>query len=337
VPFWGRALQAGVWAGAGFLLFTGVFQPLQANRACCAGERLLATEPRRAVASLERAVALDPGNELYWVKLGTLAELNVGATPDSAERRRFLGLAQTAFERACRLVPADAAHHARLGRILGQRAHDGLASPAQAFAELDAALAQDPANAYFYADAGQTALLLGDGGRVRAYALRGLGLYPRFAPLWTQLGCLAAQEKRPEQVERLLAEAVSADWHGDETGLVLALSLRAAALLQLQRFEEARHAAQCVLERRPEDVDARFMLAAALEMLGRRTEALAEYRRVLAERPGHEYARQALRRLDGENTVRSSSSAFMSGSFATEVVGDVTGERIVLPVPARLQ
>jgi tetratricopeptide (TPR) repeat protein len=51
------------------------------------------------------------------------------------------------------------------------------------------------------------------------------------------------------------------------------------------------------IEGAPNFADARFNRGRALERLGRRGEAVAEYRRALADQPDHLPARQALRAL----------------------------------------
>jgi O-antigen ligase/Tfp pilus assembly protein PilF len=226
---WPALLHLGVWVSAAGLLAAGVVWPYRANLACRAGDRLLGEEPRRAVACFERATRLDPSKELYWVQLGAGAQLAARSAPVPAERRQLLLLARHAFERALHLVPVNVFHHANLGRLLGELAREGLAAPGQAFAAFDAALAADRYNAYFYVDAATTALVLGDGARARAYATRGLDVYPHFGPLRAQLGYLALLEKRPDEAAGLLDEALRSDWYGDGDGhRVAAAALRSA-------------------------------------------------------------------------------------------------------------
>jgi tetratricopeptide (TPR) repeat protein len=116
------------------------------------------------------------------------------------------------------MVPVNAYHHANLGRALGELALLGSASSEQVYAEFDAALALDGANAYFYADAGQLALRLGHVKRARDYAEKGLELYADFGPLRALLGYLAIAAEEWQEADRLLSDAVEADWHGDVEG-----------------------------------------------------------------------------------------------------------------------
>jgi tetratricopeptide (TPR) repeat protein len=94
-----------------------------------------------------------------------------------------------------------------------------------------------------------------------------------------------------------LQQAVDGDWHGAERLRVAAASNLAAAYLELGRPAEAEAAARVALERAPNFADARFNRGRALERLGRRAEAISEYRRALADQPDHTPARQALRAL----------------------------------------
>ena len=71
------------------------------------------------------------------------------------------------------------------------------------------------------------------------------------------------------------------------------------AVAQMHRGDFASAAFLCrmALERSPGLADVRFNLARSLELLGRRDEAVGEYRRVLDGCPSHGPARAALSRL----------------------------------------
>jgi O-antigen ligase len=292
----GSLATAAAVAVAAALLVGLVLRPLAAAWAAQEGVRLTPVMPTTAVERLERATRLDPVNELYWVKLGAAAHAQARATADGTARRSALERARTAYERAIALVPANAYNHANLARVLGDLARDPGASAAPAYAAFDRALVMDPNNAYFYADAANAALSLNDPDRARGYAERGAALYPRFGFTRAQLGYVALAQKRPAEAIEPLRAAVSAQWHGADRAQALAASNLAAAYLQLGKPAEAHDAARAALERTP-TVEARFNLAKALEALGRRAEAIAEYRRLLAEQPDSALAREALRAL----------------------------------------
>jgi O-antigen ligase/tetratricopeptide (TPR) repeat protein len=290
------AIAVGVGAAV-VLLAVVVLRPLAAAWAAHEGVRLTTTAPVAAVERLRHATRLDPVNELYWVKLGAAAHAQARAAADAASRRRALDRARAAYERSIRLVPANSYNHANLGRVLGDLAREGGAPPAEAYAAFDRALAMDPNNAYFYADAANAALALSDAQRARDYAARATALYPRFGFTRAQLGYVALAQKRPAEAIEPLREALGAQWHGADRAQALAGSNLAAAYLQLGKPAEAHAAARAALARAPATVEARFNLAKALEQLGRRPEAIAEYRRLLADQPDYTLAREALRAL----------------------------------------
>jgi O-antigen ligase/tetratricopeptide (TPR) repeat protein len=295
----GRApvLQGAIWAGAAFLLWPTVLCPLEASRACSAGEQLLAADPHQAIARLDRAVALAPATDLYWAKLGTALQAAARAAADPAECRDMLVRARTAFERAEALVPVNPYHHANLGAVLAQLAGAGLARPDQALTEFDAALAADRNNAYFYVDAGSAALEVGNPARARAYAARGIALYPRFAPAHALLGDVALAQGKAREAVGPLGAAVRHSWYGDDEGHRLAVAHLATALLQLARPDEALRLVRPALARAPEDVELRLRLAEALAALGRRDEARAEYRRIREQQADPDPGRRAVERL----------------------------------------
>jgi O-antigen ligase/tetratricopeptide (TPR) repeat protein len=285
---------------AGLVLLVGlVLRPLAAAWAAQQGVRLTPSHPEAAVVHLERAVTLDPVTELYWVKLGAAAHAQARGATTAEARLRALDRSRAAYARALQLVPANAYNHANVGRVLADLAREGRATPAEAFARFDRALSLDRSNAYFYVDAATAAVMLGDLERARDYAGRGVALYPRFGILRAQLAYVALAERRPADAVAPLHEALAGDWHGADEAYALAASNLAAAHLQLRRPVEAHAAARLALERAPTLADARFNLARALEGMGQPAAAVAEYRRLLAERPDYGLAREALRALGG--------------------------------------
>jgi O-antigen ligase/tetratricopeptide (TPR) repeat protein len=202
------------WSAGVGLLALLVLRPLAAARAAHEGIQRTADEPAAAVERLRRAVALDPFNELYRVKLGSAAHAAARSARDAGERRRALGQAREAYERAIRLVPANSYNYANLGRALADLARENLAAPGDAFARFDRALELDPNNAYFYTDAANASLLVGDVDRAREYAERAVTLYPSFALPHAQLGHVALVRGHPEEAAALLRAAVDGEWHG---------------------------------------------------------------------------------------------------------------------------
>lgn len=260
---WSRWLQGAGWVAAAALAFLGVVRPTLASHACREGERLLGQTPARAVEHFERAVALDATRPLYFAKLGTALHLSTPSAASPEERRRLLSRARDAFQRALTLAPEDARLHAGLGDILAEFALQGDVTAAQVFAAHDAALERDPHNAHLHVQAAQSALVLGELSAAQRYATRAAGLYPGYGPPRAQWGYVALVGGYPETAAQLLREALDGEWHGDESGRLVAATNLAAALLAL----------------------------------GHREEAIAQYRHVLTEQPDHPLALEALRKL----------------------------------------
>ncbi len=261
---WSRWLGVGRWAAAAALAYLILVRPTLASRACREGDRLLGRSPAQAAAHFERAVALDATRPLYFTKLGTALHLATRSAASPEERGQLLSRAREAFQRALALVPEDARLHAGLGGLLAELALQGEATAAQVLAAHDAALERDPNNANLYVQAAQSALVVGDLSSAQRYATRAAGLYPHFGPPRAQWGYVTLATGYPETAVQLLREALKGEWHGDESGRLVASTNLAAALLAL----------------------------------GRREEALAQYRDILTVHPDHALAREALRRLE---------------------------------------
>jgi len=266
---WSHWFQVGRWAVAAALAFFIVVRPTLASRASREGERHLGRTPAQAAAHFERAVALDASRPLYFTKLGTALHLATRSAASPEERKQLLSRASDAFQRALALVPEDARLHAGLGSILAELALQGEATAAQVFAAHDAAMERDPNNANLYVQAAQSALVLGDLSSAQRYATRAAGLYPHFGPPRAQWGYVTLATGYPETAVQLLRESLEGEWHGDESGKLVASTNLAAALLALGRHEEA----------------------------------LAQYRDILTVQPDHPLAREALRRLEAGSTA----------------------------------
>ena len=296
---WRRAANWGVWIGAAALIFVAVLRPLHANVLCGTADRHFVVNPREAVAMFAEAAFEDPLRELSWSKLGAAAQVAGFKVANLDERRGLFRLARTALERACRLSPLNAYHHANLGHFLGRQAQLRCANVQDAYEAFERALTLDGRNVNFYADAANAALSVKDWGKARVYAERGVDLDPQFAPTRAQLGYLALMDKRYADAAKLLREANHAEWHGETSARVIALANLATAYTHLQWYEGAADVERQALELAPHFVEVRCNFAGALERLGRRTEAAAEYRRVLEDAPEHRGAKAGLARLGG--------------------------------------
>jgi tetratricopeptide (TPR) repeat protein len=187
-------------------------------------------------------------------------------------------------------------------------ARERLARPEEAFQAFDRALALDPNNAYFLTDAANAAIVLGDLRQAKRYAERGVALYgeqmydpgfgpvlyPGYGPLRAQLGTIAVLEKRKEDAALHFRKALEGEWKGDEASFALAALYLTE---QLERPHETLEACRIAKARDPAFAAPFAAAGAALEALGQKDEAIAEYRAAIEKSPFNEEARKALARL----------------------------------------
>jgi O-antigen ligase/tetratricopeptide (TPR) repeat protein len=288
-----RVAQVGIGTAALIGAVQWVARPLAASCACQAADQALGADPHAAIRYLQRAVALDPGQTMYWVRLGTTYQAAAKGPRSPGERQRLLLLGRDALQRALALLPNSAGPHTSAGRLLAELAREGLAEPSQAFAEFDTALALEPNNALIYVEASNAAVALGRLDLARVSCQQGEERYPNFGPLCALPGTIALSEGRFVDADYYLNEALLRDWYGDETAFLTTLSMVALTYQEEHRFDLSLKAASLVLEQAPDWPIPRFTRALTLEKLGRRAEAIAEYRRI----PDYGPARAALHRL----------------------------------------
>jgi O-antigen ligase/tetratricopeptide (TPR) repeat protein len=297
VPAWRRLAQAGVALTAAVILAAAVVRPLRAAVAAGDGDRVVSADPAGALACYDRAVELDPADARAWLKLAGAAQAAARQAPP-AERQQLYGRAVAALDRAAALTPADPYVSANRGRLLGEMAAAGLARPADASAAWDAALAADPANASFLAEAARTALAVGDYGRARRLADRGEALYPGCAYWPARRGAAAFAEGRLDEAADDLEAAARADWRGDDDGVVHAFATLAAIRLAQGKPEWAATLAEQVCAHAPAWPTPWRLRGRACEALGRRDAAREAFSCVLRLVPGDAEGRDALRRLE---------------------------------------
>lgn len=255
-PAWLRQSAALLAVAAAWAL---VVRPLWASVEMRVGDERLGRERYSALQLHADATVVLPESDVAWTKLGATAQAVARAAP-AGEKIRLLGVALYAYRRALALVPADVYHRANLARALGEQAALGLSPSAEAFAAWDEVLSRDPANAVLFVDAGNTALLLGDKERTRAWATQALALYPRYAPPRAQLAFLALQAGDFSQARRGLEEALAGEWRDDTRAQAVALTNLASACLAQQDVAAARVAATRAVQLAPELEGAKALL-----------------------------------------------------------------------------
>jgi Tfp pilus assembly protein PilF len=291
-----RLVQAGVAAAVLAGMWFGVVRPFRADIYTRSAAQLRSDDPARALPLNEQAVALDAGRALLWMELADTARLTALLADDPGARRRHARRVREAADEAVRLVPADAALHARRGQLLLELAAAKLAEPAEALAAFDAALARDPENACLRLGAARAAWACGRTDLAREQIRRGSALDPRQADLHATFGALALSEGHVEEAEAHLAAASRCDWHGHEDGFFNALALWGYCLLRLNRPVGAEGHLRLVVERRPDWPGPRLALGQALAVQGR-PGAAEEFQRVIELAPDHPFAHEARRWL----------------------------------------
>lgn len=136
-----------------------------------------------------------------------------------------------------------------LARVEGELAAVSAGRAATALAAWDMALAMDPYNAVLRVDAANTALLLHDEARARAWAEQNVAAYPDYGPPRAQLAFLSLQAGDAATARAQLERALAGDWHDDARAEVTALTNLAAARLAQGDVDAARALAESALER----------------------------------------------------------------------------------------
>ncbi|HVY60994.1 MAG TPA: tetratricopeptide repeat protein, partial [Planctomycetota bacterium] len=153
-----------------------------------------------------------------------------------------------------------------------------------------------------------------DHARARAYAEKCESLFPSFGPAVSQLGYIelelaqatgttgTAEAQHLQKAVGYLERAVHGDWHGDESGKMVAQSNLSAALMKLGRFEDAKKVGAEALQTaaaigQPDYPDAQFNYGRACEATGALQEAHEHYLRALESRPDHQLTIFALKAL----------------------------------------
>jgi O-antigen ligase/tetratricopeptide (TPR) repeat protein len=274
-----------------------VARPFLADCAAQQGDELLAISPEKALICHERAARLEPGRDLFHLKLAWSAFATARRCRDPHERRHLLERGRQAVEQACTLVPASGQNHANRGRLFEALARAGLVRPEEALAAFDAALERDPLNTAYLADAGRAAAALGARARALEYIHRGLRIDPRLGELHAGLAALALMENRCAEAEAHLARATGSAWHGDSEGWDRMRGLLCWTWLRTGRAASTVVMADNVLANHGDWLAIRWLRAQALEQLRHPHQASDEYQRILSLQPDHAAARAALARL----------------------------------------
>jgi O-antigen ligase len=271
VPLRFRLLGVMIIVAGSAVAYFLVAMPFFATCACQRGDAIRESDPEAALLCHERSVQLDPKRDLLWLKLGSCALVAAECCPDTAKRRRLLLRAREADECACRLVPVKSENHANLALILFALARERLVSAQDVVAAYDEALALDPENTFYLAEAGRAAVSLGLSSRGRDYIERGLRIDPDLGPLNANLAALELAGRHYYEAERLIEKALTGRWYDSRT-YHGAQALRCLIYLDTGRTEQALRLADDLLSWK-DSLPFRRLRARALEKLGRRVSA----------------------------------------------------------------
>jgi O-antigen ligase/Tfp pilus assembly protein PilF len=228
-PLRGTLVVAGVVVAVA-LLYILALRPARADLFCRTSTLLMPADPARAVSYGEKAVRLDPGRDLLWLRLAAAYQSAALAETSPAPRRALLERARETAEKAVRLVPASAFGRAHLATMLAdlERETPPLAGRPEVEAAFSQAIALDPNNADILMAAAAAALAAGDVARAEAWAEKCRALYPTYAPSRALLaaarlaraadlaaaGQTAAAAAEREEAIALLRSALEGDWRG---------------------------------------------------------------------------------------------------------------------------
>jgi O-antigen ligase len=232
-----RLVQAAAVVGCAFLWVNLVINPWRAEHLSREAELIFSKDADRALEIHESAVRLCPREPIYWNRLAACAEEAARESNDPERQRRLFKKARDGFAAAITREPGNGYHHSGLGRTLGELARDEGTPGHAAYAAFDTALALDPANAYFYVDASQAALRLGDADRAESYVNNGLQRYPNFGALKKQVAMTLLLRNRPYEALLAFEEAIWADWSGDAEGRAELVRARDEVLRRVRLME----------------------------------------------------------------------------------------------------
>jgi tetratricopeptide (TPR) repeat protein len=250
----------------------------------------------QAVALLQRAVALQPQQDFYYLFLGKTLLEQAGRVPQVQERQRLFVAAETALTRARDLQslnPDHTANLARLHRLWAQYSDE----PRQRTAHLQTAAdfyaqatARSPHNVLLWNEWGMTYVALGDEAQARAKYQQSLALDAAYAPTYLHIGDLARAQGQWLEAAQAYEQALALDRNAlaghSALGLVYA---------QMGRLAEAVQANLRVIELAPNDLAAHRNLAILFQAMGQMPQALVHAQRALEVAPPEE--RAALEKL----------------------------------------
>jgi tetratricopeptide (TPR) repeat protein len=288
----------GIAASVAVLGWIGVIRPFLADLECRSAELMSLTEPKSAISSFESAVTLAPERDLLWFKLSQGARAAARTAADPTVRRQMNERARSAQQTAVDLVPEHPGHRAHFARLLFELSSEGCADNEDVGVAFQEAVNRDPNNPALLGEAAHAAWSRGDRLFAQTCLDQAIELDPNQANLRALSGLMAMNAGHFEEAEEHLHSASGRNWHGDGDAHLQAMSIWAACLIKLNRPNDAEVIVRQVVRRHPDWPNPRFTLAFALSMLGRREEAIDEYRDLIADFTGQPLADEARKQIE---------------------------------------
>jgi O-antigen ligase len=229
-----RCAQAGLLGVLAYSLFFLVVDPLRADLNSAAGAA--AQSPSAAMRFHQEAVRLCPRSPLYLSRFAAFIEEQGRCEHHAALREQRYRLAHDAFAKAAQCEPGNGYHRNGLGRATAELAKLGKADPQSAYAAFDQALIRDPSIAYFYVDASQAALQLGDAARATTYIRAGIERYPDYGAMRKQAALLLLFHNRPREAIPEFDRALAADWKGEMREWQITAEIRAEVIQRISYY-----------------------------------------------------------------------------------------------------
>lgn len=250
-----------------------------------------------SISCLIAAVFLSALQVRYWRDSESLWTHAVSVTGENYLAHQNLGVAIVAdsptkagehFAEALRIKPDYADAHGNMGSLYWtQNRYD------EALESYRTAIALDPSNAVFHGNLGLSLLRLQDTDGAIASLTTSVRLDPRQAQPQQDLGDALLKNQQPGQAIEHYSAALSLNPSSRDTLCNLAI-----ALIQLERFADARDELNYVLVRAPEYIPAIHALGVAAASQGDSDTARAAFAEVLRLDSTHAQARENLARLE---------------------------------------
>jgi tetratricopeptide (TPR) repeat protein len=245
----------------------------------------------RAVIFIQRAIALQPQQDFYYLFLGKIWLEKAVRSTSGPERQQLLHEAETALVRAREIHPLHPDHTANLARLHRTWAQQS-DEPSQRTVHIQAAVALydqvtrlSPHNVLLWNEWGTTYVAFGDEVQARAAYERALALDATYAPTYRHLGDLSRAQGQWSEAAQAYEEAVARDHNS-----IPSYSALGFVYAKMGRLADAVHASQRVVELAPQDVAAHRNLALLLQAMGQLPQALAHAKQALELAPPQERA-----------------------------------------------